>query len=277
MKKDWKERLSVAAIYNPISMKIAGSLQNFNPPEKKIASFHVGRCGSTIIGKMLNQHPDIHWSGQLYGKVSRYNQSIFKSKNNVQKLIHGDLFVRNKKVYGFETNYRKNKDLSPHLLDISLNDYVGLLVESGFTYYIHLKRKNLLRRFISSEIAKKVGYWHTPKQLDRPTQIKLPMKFNYLGKTISIAELFQFQEERAHELDQSLTGMNTLFLNYEDHIYDNPTNAYYKVIDFLALHTYQAEIPFKKTNDFNLSDILSNFDKVEKSLLNSPFEWMLEA
>ena len=35
-----------------------------------VAMFHMGRCGSTVLAKMLEQHPRIFWDGEIYERVS---------------------------------------------------------------------------------------------------------------------------------------------------------------------------------------------------------------
>ncbi|MGF1479266.1 MAG: hypothetical protein ACFB4I_07215 [Cyanophyceae cyanobacterium] len=31
-----------------------------------IFMWHHGRCGSTVLGKLLDQHPDINWRGEIF-------------------------------------------------------------------------------------------------------------------------------------------------------------------------------------------------------------------
>ena len=41
--------------------------------------FHPGRCGSTVLGNLLNQHPSIEWDGEIYepqGRFYRYAVAI---------------------------------------------------------------------------------------------------------------------------------------------------------------------------------------------------------
>ena len=31
--------------------------------------FHIGRCGSTVVSELLNQHSKIHWESELYTPI----------------------------------------------------------------------------------------------------------------------------------------------------------------------------------------------------------------
>ena len=34
-----------------------------------VAMFHTGRCGSTVLSDLLDQHPRVYWDGETYGRV----------------------------------------------------------------------------------------------------------------------------------------------------------------------------------------------------------------
>ena len=42
-------------------------LSNFS--KGKIAMFHIGRSGSTVVANLLNNHPKILWDGEIYHKL----------------------------------------------------------------------------------------------------------------------------------------------------------------------------------------------------------------
>ena len=35
----------------------------------RAAMFHIGRSGSTVLGKMLDEHPEIAWDGEVYAPI----------------------------------------------------------------------------------------------------------------------------------------------------------------------------------------------------------------
>lgn len=64
-------------------------------------------------------------------------------------------------------------------------------------------------------------------------------------------------------------------MTYEDDISKDPLVGYKRICQFLGAGLEKVSIRFGKTNPFKLSDIIINFEEVERILRGSPFEWML--
>ncbi len=54
--KHWCREISAPTIVPIISKELKGC----------VAMFHVGRSGSTVLGDLLDQHPDIFWDSEIY-------------------------------------------------------------------------------------------------------------------------------------------------------------------------------------------------------------------
>ena len=50
-----------------IKRALSHVLNPFRPGN--ILIIHIGRCGSTVLGKMLNEHPMIYWASELYEPI----------------------------------------------------------------------------------------------------------------------------------------------------------------------------------------------------------------
>ena len=52
---------------------ISRTMGLFTKPIRRtnVAMFHIGRCGSTAVGILLNQHPKIRWGGEIFASLKR--------------------------------------------------------------------------------------------------------------------------------------------------------------------------------------------------------------
>jgi len=78
-----------------------GNLPYFFYKSDKIAMFHTGRCGSTVLTNMIDQNPMVFWDGEVYEK---FRKSIlikrFLTVNIINIIKLRSLLA--KKFYGFE-------------------------------------------------------------------------------------------------------------------------------------------------------------------------------
>src|SRR6185369_15057982 len=141
-----------------IKKLIPDSLRYFN--KANIAMFHIGRSGSTVLGDLLQQHPDIFWDGELFdSRGSKFTNSIARKLNLFPfvpfNFIRVNMLKARGKYYGFETKFFH---LSKN--GISLSEYFDKLQNMGFDHFIVLKRRNYLRKVISSLIGKQKNRYH---------------------------------------------------------------------------------------------------------------------
>jgi lipopolysaccharide transport system ATP-binding protein len=244
----------------------------------KVAMFHIGRSGSTVLTNLLNQHPGIFWDAEIY---ERHFQDLEKQGQVVKpgelvvdpiKLLRQRINQSDQELYGFETKFYHLR-----LTDIKLSDFVAQLQGLGFNQFIILERKNYLRKIVSSLIAKQKSRYHQPAGQEAVlTQIRLEVAQVQIDRDSRplMAYLNDFQE-RFRRLDKLLTGANVLRLTYEDDILADPLVGCRRLYDFLGLEHYEPTIEHGRTNPFKLDEIIINFNEVEWALRGTPFEWML--
>ena len=73
--------------------------------------------------------------------------------------------------------------------------------------------------------------------------------------------------------DQSIELME---LAYEDHIQNDPIQAYRMVCEFLSVPCETVDVRYAAINAGLLIDLISNFDDVCDCLSTTRFAWMLE-
>ena len=248
-----------------ISCKIRNSLSKALV-KKKVIMFHFGRSGSTVLGNMLDKHPNIRWAGEIFSESGLENAPKEISPSQwIKKHRYNTL----KSVFGLETKYLSFQQLGNSPINLSIEEYLELVESLGFHHFIMLNRRNILRTLISTQIAFQNGIWHSKEQ---GKLVKLTLDFNNPMPLMAFLEQVTNEYENMQKL---LLQKNHLNLTYEEDILVNPYFAYSKVCSFLEYKPQAIQPDLKKTNPYSVKETLTNFAEVEKTLINTPYEWML--
>lgn len=249
------------------------------PLVSKVAMFHIGRSGSTVTGDLLSQNPSIYWDGELFEETMhgsfKYFSRLWPGRLTDFVRLHAlkaRLLKGSAKYYGFETKFF-------HLTreQVVLRDYLVDLSTMGLSHVIVLKRKNYLRKMISSAIAQQRQQYHLSAQESSSlTKVRLAVEAAAIDRvTQPLVSHFQRWDESFMALDRALGDVPVLRLTYEEDVCDNPLIAYGKICDFLGVGVEQAHVGFAKTNPFAVQEMLLNFEQVAEALAGTPYEWML--
>ena len=238
--------------------------------------FHTGRCGSTVLGNLLSQNPEICWAGEVFEDMQKQYRKFRWHKKRPLKILEMMMYSRKCRYFGFETKSMKEQHLRPEWIDMNLIDYILALCELGFKHFIILKRKNYLRRALSATVGFRSGIWHQEKdETNNRIQINIDINNFKIGNT------YKHLLQHFHDLDQHYLKLNCILqkkrllnLIYEYDIQDNPVAAYNKICDFLAIEPVPVEIRHKRTNPFKMSDVIQNLEEVKDELRNTKYEWM---
>ncbi|MGD1855059.1 MAG: hypothetical protein ACFB2W_12505 [Leptolyngbyaceae cyanobacterium] len=251
-----------------------------------IAMFHIGRSGSTVLGDLLNQSPKILWDGEIYHTYVDWGgqKALRKGESPIidpVQLLHAQKIKARRRYYGFEVKFY-------HLdrTNISLSDYIQQISELGVSHFIILKRKNYLRKIVSSYVSfdKKQANLRTIDDSDhhsaetKPTLHKINLNIDSINIDSTqkpLLEHLNYYQDRFQTLDTELADQKVLRLTYEEDIAQGPIDGYQKVCNFLDISQHPVTVQYGKTNPFKLSEIVENFSDVEKALKNTEFEWML--
>lgn len=248
--------------------KLVNKYINKKARKNKVHIFHIGRCGSTVLSKILNQHSKVLSVGEIFEK--------YKDNKCNQKFIRKTISHRENskisRVFFFETKYLKFQHLNDECLNFKLKQYIEFLLQNGYDKQIIIHRSNYLRWLCSAKIGEKENLWHTTKKNEIS---KITIEVNNIVDKLSLLELFEYLDKRHSELLNELDNHDYLLLNYEKDIKDDPVKAYLKVCDFCNISPQKPEVHLKKTNPWALSDMIINYEQVENSLSGTPYEWML--
>jgi hypothetical protein len=257
---------------NRIKLKIA-DVKNRSARKENVAIFHHGRCGSTVLGNLLTQHPLIYNGSEILHHFNDHD----KSYNNVKKYIDLKMYFQHTPYYCFETKFMSQQHLGANYINMPLAEYIKLLKELKFEKFIVIKRVNYLRRAISVMVGNINNVWHQKDASKKMTKVNIDLENYAFGDSfLPLIKHFETMDQQYELLLQLLDTKNVLYIEYESDILANPLIAFTKACDFLKLEHANVQIDLKRTNPYSLSDLIENYTEVQLALKNTPYEWMLE-
>lgn len=243
-----------------------------------IAMFHIGRCGSTVLSSLLSQHKNVYWASEFYSSVftkweqdNKGNEVVGEMPADAIKLLKTNMFNAYHRYYGFEI-----KPFHFQLIGYSPESFLDNLEKLGYAYFIHLDRKNRLRKIVSSLIAHedKMKYHQNGKAKLKKVYIDVEKVVIDFDAKPLLTFLSDFDEQVA-SVEKLLEKKNPLNLTYEDDIQDDPRIGYRKICDFINLKPKDVKVNLSRTNPFPVRDMIENIDELEQVLMGTPYEWML--
>ncbi len=259
-------------------------------PAARVAMFHTGRCGSTVLGQMLAAQGEIFWAGELFsdmqnryprlasapGAVIRILRRSIAEPHSLRALVRRSEYPRHYRIYGLETKYLPDQDLRQDWINMVLPEYIALLETHGFDRYIVLHRHHYLRMLVSWAVARTTGTWHSRGPTAEPAPVVLPVTDMLWGKWRgSLLERLRYLDAQHAQLLELLKGRRALFLSYEEHIGADPGIAYRAVCAFLGLPARPVGATLMRTNPFPVSRSVRNWDEVVDALVGTEYAWML--
>lgn len=264
--------------------------------EKQVVMFHIGRSGSTVLGDLFNQNQNIFWDSEIFMRnrmpvpLRPFTRPIFSFPTLV---IRTRRMRTTRPIYGFEAKLTHVRQVG-----LSLDQFVTEMKKMNFDHFILLHRQNQLRAIISHLRAMQQGFWHKNMQ-NRPgvngssaltksngtsssKSVSIDVNAVNMGgnrydKPLPLVEHMNAVEQNFAWLNELLVEQPTLDLVYEEHIEQDPTDAYGKVCEFLDIVPTEVEVQLKKTNPWPIEELITNYDEVADTLAGSPHEWMLKS
>ena len=245
---------------------------------ENIAMFHFGRSGSTVLGDMLDQHPQIFWDSEIYEPFTQ----VWEKQKSLSGAIDTTVAPTNilckrmtqagKNFYGFEVKFFHLK-----LANVELSDYVEDIQKLGVKSFVVLERKNHLRKIVSSLVASQVSQYHqSSNKKAQLNQVKINVDNVEVDRDSKpLIDYLQDYQNSFSLLEKLLENQKVLRLIYEEDISIDPTQGYRRVCNFLGIVPRPVLIHYSKTNPFKLSEVISNFEEVKRTLSETSFEWML--
>lgn len=242
--------------------------------ETNVVMFHAGRCGSTVVGMLLNQHPQINWIGEILAKfrekfgdsswVWEDPKTMIKMRTNIHPCRTLGLEIKRSQI--INTNINESK-------------VIKLLKRIGYEKFIILKRKNYLRKKISEIVASKMGKMNVDKRVKTP-KVRMPVSMGKWDvhtefvKNDTLTDHFERLDKFYKKIEKALKKFELLSLSYEEHVKDDPKKAAEEICKFANLETHEMKIETEKINRKSIKESISNFGEVENFLEGTKYEWM---
>ncbi|MCM2369210.1 hypothetical protein [Aporhodopirellula aestuarii] len=243
-------------------------------PRSRICCFHFGRCGSTLLGNMLGNHPHLEWAGELFH--AHHVRTDRSNELDPYHLLQNRIKTSQFRSFGFETKFQH---LDFNGLNIELTSFLESLLSLGFNKFVLLKRQNYLRQAISVRKGQISGIWHadpsaairnsSPVFLD-PTCISLG------GTNRNILDCFQFLDESYANAKRIFEALRIEYIEivYEHHLEKHPSEGFDLAIEFFEMKPAASRISTKKLESRPIKEIVLNYDDILDCLKDSKYEWM---
>ncbi len=248
--------------------------------QRRVAMFHIGRSGSTVVGNQLSDHPAIDWIGEVYveGWIDLVKAHADGSREacypfDAITLVQKRAASSKAPVFGLEV---KPNHLKP--AGMSLDDYIRRIEQLEFRDFIILERRNTLRKIASSLVASRTGAWHITRGLQaKLNHTEIPVdSLTFELETKPLIDFLQEYDQQLKSLKKLFETRRSLHLSYELDVKADPKKAYRKVVNFLGLELIDSDVKLSRTNPFPLRDIIRNSQEVAAALHGTAYEWMLE-
>lgn len=285
-------------------------------PGLNVLILHIGRCGSTVLADMLNQHSHICSDSEIFTHGPKYYAKRFPDGNLLDFMFRrvqwGRVSMDNpknltdsEKIYTCEFKYLTGQHSrffrprqQPHVNNSVTNPirerlwcilskekrYIGLHAflqaarKIGFTHFIILHRKNLLRRHLSMRIAQhRNSYQLRSGEKWEKEPIYLSFLYTNGHTTHWLSRGISFVEEEHTHLCEVLQASNVLHLTYEEDIEPDPFIAYRKTCQFLGVEEEAVTINVHQVNPYPIESVIKNYRMLRFSLAFSRHRWMLDS
>lgn len=229
----------------------------------KIVVIAPARSGSTFFRNLMDSHPKLNISGELFslnrvlglnaeglkGSYEKMCQDAQKVKEISQiRFLNEYVFPDNRNIYGFKLLYRQ------YLHDSNL-EAINWLKNKNDVKFIHLWRENLLARFVSNQLFIDK---HNPsvKNFVNPKTKKV-----FIDPNVFIYDT-NFHLETKNMINESFNQENIYNITYENIINDNGDLK--KLFDWLELDYVQLNSITLKEDNRLLSDKIENINEIRK-------------
>ena len=250
-----------------------------------LVNWHIGRCGSSVLGSLLEQHSQVAYSNEIYSRYMprRRNCQVLPS---IEQVLDNSLREVAADWHLIEIKHLVDQNLGLYP-NLNVRDWLDVLMARGYRHHLLLRRRNGLRRIVSHLRAARTGQY----VLSASTQAQPPMavevnlnsiKHGFANRSL-LDWLYRYERGHTqmlqvfHAARHQYPDVAWLELSYEEHIEQDPRLAYGMVCDFLGIDRETVEVRHRRINPGPLPLLISNYDDVRDCLESTRFAWMLTA
>jgi LPS sulfotransferase NodH len=218
----------------------------------RFAIISMGRSGSTLMGKLLNSHPDITCLGEVISPNSIYG--LEHSRDEIFTFLEETHF-KEFTTAGFKMPW-------DHI--VGFPDVWGAFFKGNYQM-IFLRRMNKLDQYLSVSLAQKNNNWES--------------RTHYKAQQISLncSGLLNFIQN-AQLIDNVLWAMcqrlSVFCISYEEVL---DVSKLFQLQEFLGVKKQSLTFSTVRSRSLRRRDSIINFDEISEALAPTPWVWMLNA
>ena len=249
-----------------------------------VVNWHLGRCGSSVLGSLLAQHSFIDYSNEIFSPYMPRRRGEKQLPPLVDVVLQAQSPL-SRPWHLFEVKHlvAQNLGLYPEL---KLQDWLSAFHGLGFRRHLLMGRRNGLRRMLSHVCAAQTGIYVDQGKSSASRQLPVILPTENVVHGFQSASLLEWLEEyeSGHQVIKNAlvdwsdrcADVAWLELIYEDDIEISPLMAYRRVCEFLGLPVENPRLTHRRINRGSIVELVANFDEVRNLLEPTRFAWMLE-
>jgi len=252
-----------------------------------LATWHQGRCGSSVLGSLLNQHSRIQAQNEIF---SRYMPRRWGDQPvpPMQEVLASAVRNAQKPVLNIEVKCLSAQNFALYP-EARFRDWLEAAAGHGFQRHLLIHRRNGLRRLVSHLMAQRSGVY-VQQQDAQPRDLAdrlLSIDLEAIQEGVETHSLMGWLERYDHTYQQLRDGLQQwcqeqqqpapLELIYEEVIEPSPQLAYGQVCAALGLEPEPVQVRLKRINPEPLVQLIRNWPEIEALLAPTRFAWMLAA
>ena len=237
-------------------------------PKTKFIIITQSRSGGGLLNTLLSNHPDLHVDGEIFNTIAKNFKVI--SPMRYLRARSKKCVSLNKNVYGFKLKYH-HLAIHQGLGDLKANRFIERLAEDDWKF-IYLRRNNILRLTLSSQIAQKRAYRHIKKYSDISHLQKVQINCASLLKDLEELERIMLKDE------EIMNQIPNLLIEYERDLLNSSchTATCRKIFKYLNIReNVEVQSNLRRTSTDDISDTVENYAELEATLKNTKYmKWL---
>jgi len=243
----------------------------------RVAVIGTGRTGSSLLFSLLSQVDGIavttpkEFLNQQDGK--NLDSLIRDLESAVRDATDFALFTHAKTPPSSWDGHQFNLNGN---IPTTIKDVIDLLKAIGFNKFIHIKRDNLFRWFLSVQRG-----WGADIQ-NKGSAIIFRHKGTKSSRTPIIVDPVRCRKivENAEEINRHITEVlsreESISLTYDTELQDDYRIGLKKVVNFVGIDLQEfPDTSYRRTNPYTLQETIENYEEFKIFFKGTKWEWML--
>jgi hypothetical protein len=231
-------------------------------PENRFVIFAQGRTGSTLLVDLINSHPDIFTYGEIFHK------NVIKNVRNPVRFATGLMVLNKKSTCGFKVKVYQLINDQKQDPEKTLKSFAN----NGWKI-IYLHRDNYFLHAISDLRSEKLKVWHELKSNKNSADKKIHISYE------EMIEALEFRERNRIKEEECLRNIEHYSVSYEDDLGNAEKQKVFAkdMLQFLGLSETTLDTKLQKVVKGSLSEVIENYEELEKQLLTTRFSGFVKA